>query len=66
VKVKIFSGMDKGQVEDQINAWLVSTKPTPKVRKSDTSIKQVSIPHTSAKGTKMVKRPVMFANVWYD
>jgi hypothetical protein len=49
MKVKIFTDVDKSKMEAQINTWLASTKPEPKVKHSHTAINDVSMPVRTVK-----------------
>ena len=66
MKVKIFTDVDKSKMEAQINTWLASTKPEPKVKHSDTAINDVSMPVRTLKGTQTKKVPCIVVTVWYE
>jgi hypothetical protein len=65
MKYKYFNGPDKPHVEAQINAWLKGKKI--KVQRSDSTVKNVSVPYKDAKGKqKSRKVPYLAVNLWYE
>ena len=66
MKVKIFTDVDKSKMEAQINTWLASIKPEPKVKHSHTAINDVSMPVRTMTGTQTKKVPCIVITVWYE
>ena len=66
MKVKIFTDVDKSKMEAQINMWLASTNPEPKVKHCHTAVNDVSMPVRTTKGTQTKKVPCIVVTVWYE
>jgi hypothetical protein len=65
-RTKIFKALDKDQLEAFVAQWVKTTKPTPKVLKTEESVVVASVPHTTAKGTKNKRRQVLKLTVQYE